>query len=52
MAQFQTGPLYTPPSLQGTLNLPGGVEAQIGLVQPLTQRPKSCLCRPKQVPLR
>ncbi|MEE2823922.1 MAG: pyrroloquinoline quinone-dependent dehydrogenase [Pseudomonadota bacterium] len=23
MAQFQTGPLYTPPSLQGTLNLPG-----------------------------
>ena len=23
MARFQTGPLYTPPSLQGTLNLPG-----------------------------
>ena len=23
MNQFQTGPLYTPPSIQGTLNLPG-----------------------------
>ena len=52
MAQFQTGPLYTPPSLQGTLNLPGWGGGANWTGAAFDQRPKSCLCRPKQVPLR
>ena len=34
MSRFQTGPLYTPPSLKGTLNLPGWPVALTGPVPP------------------